>query len=91
MANDTGFLTKWTPFRLACTLHCLQQGTLNVGNRQQNRVSLLAAAITNASGTKTWARWRVGFQSLTSSAGLLINVPAVPGYVPPAGAQTELG
>jgi hypothetical protein len=78
-------IKKWMPFRWACTLRSLQQGTNNVGNRQQNRLALTAAAISNANGTATWAKWRVGSVSRTSTAGLLINVSAVPAYVPPVG------
>lgn len=37
----------------------------------------------------SWAIWRVGFQSRTSSAGLLINVPLVPGFVPPVGTNDD--
>ena len=32
-----------------------------------------------------WAKWRVGFTSRTSTAGLMLNVPLVPGFVSPAG------
>lgn len=174
----TVYIAKWTPFRFACALRSLQQGALNVGNRQQNRANLLTLAIaqanaaspylmsafgitgiagqisftvpagqtvtvgqqvviagtfggtgsivgyanpttyvvsvTNGSTTATltavgggalttvpgtpsgitatvqlaaasWAKWRVGFQSRTSSAGLVLNVPLVPGFVSPVG------
>ena len=33
----------------------------------------------------SWAKWRVGFTSRTSTAGLMLNVPLVPGFVSPAG------
>ena len=173
----TVYIAKWTPFRLACALRSLQQGALNVGNRQQNRLALLASAITAAltapyalttlatatgttgqfsfgaaastlivgqvvtitgvnSGTGTitgyvsgnqylvsvtngsttatlttlsgvalattagsltgltgtvssWAKWRVGENSLVSSNGLLLNVPLVPGFVPPVGTNDD--
>ena len=91
---DTGFLVKWTPFRLAQTLRCLQQGTLNIGNDYQNRTYLLNLAVAQANLLPSgagWAKWRVNTQSRTSGAGLLINVPAVPGYVPPFGTGVELG
>jgi hypothetical protein len=78
-------IIKWIPFRWACALRSLQQGANNVGNRQQNRLALAAAAITNANGTATWAKWRTGSVSRTSTAGLLINVWNVPAYVPPVG------
>lgn len=60
----------------------------------------LALANANGGGVATppqWAKWRAGFGgafnasnptnsgSQTSGAGLLINVQAVPGYVPPVG------
>jgi hypothetical protein len=93
----TIYLTKWVPFRVAARMRSLQQGTLNVGNTQQNLVNLatlaIASANTNGGRGSTWARWRIGFGALggslgtsaTSTAGLLINVRYVPGYVPPPG------
>jgi hypothetical protein len=82
----TVYIQKWTPFRIASALPTLHKGTLNVGNTQQNRLNLQALAIAEATTPTTgWAKWRVGFQSRTSTAGLLINVPAVPGFVSPAG------
>lgn len=89
-------MTKWTPFRIACRLRSLQQGSLNVGNTQQNVNNLknLAIATANLNGGRgDWARWRVGFgplggslgTSATSTAGLLISVKDVPGYVAPFG------
>lgn len=80
--------TKWTPFRLAQTLRCLQQGALNIGNDAQNRAHLLALAIAQANlllSGAGWAKWRVGATSRTSGSALLINVQAVPGYTPPVG------
>ena len=85
----TVFIAKWMPFRMACALRSLQQGVNNVGNRQQNRLALLALAITNANGTATWAKWRVGSSTRTSSNSLLINVTAVPGFVPPANTNDD--
>ena len=92
----TVFLTKWTPFRLAQTLRCLQQGVNNVGNDFQNRAALLAAAIAQANtpSNPPWAKWRVGTNGLpavtqTSGCALLINVPLVPGYVPPANTNED--
>jgi hypothetical protein len=81
----TVHLVKWMPFRLACTLHCLQQGTLNVGNRQQNRANLKALAITNANGARSWARWGTAINDQKNETRLFINYKAVPGYVPPVG------
>ena len=103
---DTGYLKKWTPFRLAWTLRCLRQSTLNIGNDAQNKQNLLNLAIaqanllgTNGTASTGWACWRAGFggtnnpnlgTSATSGAGLLLNIPAVPGYVAPVGAPVEL-
>lgn len=70
-------------------MRCLQQGILNVGNRQQNRLYLLAAAITNANGTASWAKWRVGSVTRTSSNSILICVTAVPGFTPPVGTNDD--
>ena len=87
----TIYLQKWTPFRVACAMRSLQQGVNAIGNRQQYRVALLAAAIAQAAtpSTPPWAKWRVGNASRTSSAGLLINVPLVPGFVPPVGTNDD--
>jgi hypothetical protein len=82
-------IAKWTPFRWAAAMRSLQQGTNNVGNRQQNRLALLAAAITNAAGAATWAKWRVGENSRVSSNALLINVPSVPAFVPPVNSNDD--
>lgn len=91
----TNFLTKWVPFRLACRLRVLQQGSLNVGNTRQNIANLTTLAIANAQSNGgrggTWARWRIGFgplggtlgNSTTSTAGLLIFVENVPGFIAP--------
>ena len=84
----TKHIVKWTPFDLACRLRPLQQGTLNVGNTQQNRLNLLTLAVAqaNAPSSPPWAKWNVLRASGTSPRSyLLINVPLVPGYVPPVG------
>jgi hypothetical protein len=88
----TVYIQKWTPFRYACALKSLQQGVNNVNgttdpkNRQINRNALAALAIAEATTPTTgWAKWRVGFTSRTSTAGLMLNVPLVPGFVSPAG------
>jgi hypothetical protein len=87
MPSTVVSLPHWIPFRLACRLHSLKN--IYSGNTTQNIASFLAAAITEAAtGTAqngTWARWRVGFNSRTSSAGLLICPRLVPGYTAPAG------
>jgi hypothetical protein len=95
-------MTNWIPFRIACRLRSLQQGSLNVGNTRQNLANLATLAIANAltnGGRGDWARFRIGFgplggtlgNSTTTTAGLLINVPAVPGYVAPFGSAPSLG
>ena len=49
-----------------------------------------AGSLTGLTGTlSSWAKWRVGFTSRTSSAGLMINVPLVPGFVPPVGTNDD--
>jgi hypothetical protein len=87
----TVYIAKWVPFRWACAMRSLQQGVNNVGNRQQNRLALLALAITQATtpSNPPWAKWRVGENSRTSSNGLLINVPLVPGFVAPVGSNDD--
>ena len=84
----TQHLVKWTPFDLACRLRSLQQGSLNVGNTQQNRLNLLslATAQANTPSNPPWARWRkAGANTAKVHGNLYLNVPLVPGYVPPAG------
>lgn len=73
---------------MAWALRSLRQGALNVGNDAQNKQNLLTLSIAQANlglGLTGWARWRVGFVSRTSGAGLLLNVPYVPGYTPAPG------
>lgn len=95
-------MTNWTPFRIACRLRSLQQGTLNVGTQRQTVANLATLAIANAltnGGRGDWARFRIGFGPLggtlgtsrTSTAGLLLNIPAVPGYVAPSGGAPSFG
>lgn len=77
--------TKWISFRLACRLHCLQQGTLNVGNTQQNIASLQALCIANANSTATFAKWNTTLKNGTAQPIQALEVyPAlVPGFVKP--------
>lgn len=76
--------TNWIPFQFACRLHCLQQGTRNVGNTQQNIASLLGICITNANGSQTFAKWRVNRVAGTNPTTSLRVKPAiVPGFVAP--------
>lgn len=94
----SGVGNRWIPFQEACRMHCLQQGSLNIGNTQQNRLALLASAVAEANSnppgraSTAWATWRVGFgtSGLTtgaasgySGAGLLIWPNRVPGFVAP--------
>jgi plastocyanin len=49
-------------------------------------LATVAGSLTGLTGTvSSWAKWRVGENSLVSSNALLINVPAVPGFVSPVG------
>lgn len=77
--------TKWIPFELACRLRVLQQGSLNVGNTQQNIANLLGLARTNANTTATWARWNTTLKNGTAQPvqALLILPASVPGFVKP--------
>lgn len=90
---------------MACRLRSLQQGSLNVGNTQQNRLNLLALAIAEANSNPVgrgpnagWAAWGIGFGGAGqctggaanySGAGLWLNVYAVPGYTAPPGAYGD--
>lgn len=90
-------IPKWTPFRMAYEFRTLRQGTLNIGNDAQNKQNLLTLSIAAANSGppgSSWAKWRAGFgnsgntalgTNASSGAGLLLNVPAVPGFVPPVG------
>ena len=76
--------THWVPFDLACRLRCLQQGSLNVGNTQQNRLNLLSLCTANANGAQTYAKWGVLRAAGTNPRSLLLVTPAnVPGFVKP--------
>jgi hypothetical protein len=76
--------TQWIPFQFACRLHCLRQGSLNVGNTQQNIANLLALCITNANSTQTFAKWNVLRAAGTNPATCLLVKPAnVPGFLKP--------
>ena len=67
------------------------------GSTTATLTTLAGAALATTAGSLTgltgvvssWSKWRVGFQSLTSSAGLMINVPLVPGFVPPTGTNDD--
>ena len=69
---------------MACRLHPLQQGALNVGNTRQNIANLLALCIANANTSATFAKWRVLRAAATNPATYIRVLPAnVPGYVKP--------
>ena len=77
--------TKWISFRLACRLHCLQQGALSVGNTQQNIANLQSLCQTNANGAATYGRWNPTLKNGTAQPVQALEVfPAlVPGFVRP--------
>lgn len=76
--------TQWIPFQMACRLRPLQQGSLNVGNTQQNIANLLALCVANANGAATFAKWRVFRAAGTNPTTYLRVLPAsVPGFVRP--------
>lgn len=76
--------TQWIPFQMACRLHVLQQGSLNVGNTQQNIANLLALCITEANAGANFAKWRVGRVAGCNPATQLRVMPAkVPGFLKP--------
>ncbi len=79
--------TQWIPFALACRLRCLQQGSLNVGNTQQNRVNLQTLCTTNANAGATYGRWSRGANAPNAGAqpvqALQVYPALVPGFVKP--------
>lgn len=77
--------TKWISFRLACRLHCLRQGALNVGNTQQNIANLQALCVANANSTATYAKWNTTLKNGTAQPVQALEVyPAlVPGFKKP--------
>lgn len=79
-SNPTTYKVSATNGSTTATLQTLASGTLT-STAGTTTGTTATAQLSGAS----WAKWRVGFTSRTSSAGLLINVPLVPGFVPPAG------
>jgi hypothetical protein len=77
--------TKWLPFELACRLHCLQQGSLNVGNTQQNKLNLQALCLANIGAG--YARWSTAENAPVGAAqpiqALQVYPALVPGFVRP--------
>jgi hypothetical protein len=74
--------TQWIAFDWACRLHCLQQGALNVGNTQQNKVNLktLALAQIAAPSTPPWAKIST---AVNEPKKIMIFPSRVPGFVKP--------
>ena len=78
--SGQAYLVSVTNGSTSATLTTLSGGALTT----------VAGTLTGLTGTlSSWAKWRVGFTSLTSSAGLMINVPLVPGFVPPVGTSDD--
>ncbi len=76
--------TQWVPFRLACRLRCLRQGTLNVGNTRQNIANLQSLCIAEANGSAVYAKWNELRAAGTNPVAYLLVKPAsVPGFVKP--------
>lgn len=79
--------TQWVAIEFAERWHCLRQGTLNVGNTQQNYVNLrtLARAQANAPSNPPWARWNSTLKNGTAQPIQALQVfPArVPGFKKP--------
>jgi hypothetical protein len=81
----SSYTTHWLPFELACRLHCLNQGSLNVGNTAQNKANLLTLCQTNANGAATYGRWNPTLKNGTAQPVQALEVfPAlVPGFQRP--------
>jgi hypothetical protein len=79
--------SKWIPYELACRLHCLQQGALNVGNTSENKAHLLTLIQTNANGAATYGRWSKAANAKNGTAqpvqALEVFPALVPGFVRP--------
>jgi hypothetical protein len=74
--NPTTYLISVTNGSTTATLTTLTGGALTT----------VAGTLTGLTGVlSSWAKWRAGVVSTTSTNGLLINVPLVPGFVPPQG------
>lgn len=75
-------LKQWIPFDFACRLNCLQRGTLNVGNTQQNRLNLLALSIAQANSPSNpqWAKYST---AANMPKKLLLRPYYVPGFIAP--------
>lgn len=76
--------TQWIPFQLACRLHCLRQGTLNVGNTQQNITNLQNLCVNNANTSQSFAKWNALRVAGSNAVTFLLVKPAnVPGFLKP--------
>lgn len=75
-------IVRWIPFDMACRLHSLQQGTLNVGNARQNIANLrtLALAQIASPSSPPWAKLST---AVNMPKKILICPPLVSGYVRP--------
>lgn len=75
--------TQWIAFDFACRLHCLRQGTLNVGNTLQNKTNLktLALAQIAAPSNPPWAKYST---AVNESRKIMIFPARVPGFKKPA-------
>ena len=79
-ANPTTYLIGATTGSTTATLTTLAGAAL----------ATTAGTLTGLTGTvSSWAKWRVGSVTLTSSNSLLVNVTQVPGFVPPVGTNDD--
>jgi hypothetical protein len=74
--------THWIPFQMACRLRCLQQGSLNVGNTQQNIANLKTLALAQIA-TPSSPPWAKISKAVNEPAKILIWPALVPGFVKP--------
>ncbi len=75
-SNPTTYRVSATNGTTTATLTTLSGGALTTVAGSSSGITVTATP---------WAMWRAGQVSTTSTNSLLINVPLVPGFVPPAG------
>jgi hypothetical protein len=75
-SNPTTYRVSATNGTTTATLTTLSGGALTTVAGSSSGITVTATP---------WAEWRAGQVSTTSTNSLLINVPLVPGFVPPAG------
>ena len=82
MGNVISSYTQWIAFDFACRLHCLRQGTLNVGNTRQNIANLktLALAQIAAPSNPPWAKYST---AANEGRKILLFPSRVPGFKKP--------